>query len=215
MTSILCDFDGTVTKRDVAGMILKEFASDNWLEMERKYRMGEISSREALSRQFGLVQKNKKELLRFVEEFAKLDPSFMDFVEFCQSKKISLALVSEGLDFYIQYLLKKWNLNLVFYANKAQFKKGRIQIDFPFSDDECDLCGNCKLKFVLSLQEKGEKVIYIGDGYSDVCPSEKADTVFAKGDLLKQCKARRISCIEFRDFGDILEKMRTWQRETS
>jgi 2-hydroxy-3-keto-5-methylthiopentenyl-1-phosphate phosphatase len=45
--------------------------------------------------------------------------------------------------------------------------------------------------------------VYVGDGLSDRCPSENADLVFAKGDLLAHCREKHIDCIEFRNFRDV------------
>jgi len=40
--AVLTDFDGTVTKMDISEMILNRFASNQWLEIETRYRNNEI-----------------------------------------------------------------------------------------------------------------------------------------------------------------------------
>ena len=36
-------------------------------------------------------------------------------------------------------------------------------------------------------------IVYVGDGYSDRCPVQYADIVFAKGDLQTYCQEQNIS----------------------
>lgn len=54
-------------------------------------------------------------------------------------------------------------------------------------------------------RRKGRKVIAVGDGYSDQYLAGEADIVFAKRDLLKICKERKIGCIEFESQDDVIE----------
>jgi 2-hydroxy-3-keto-5-methylthiopentenyl-1-phosphate phosphatase len=53
-------------------------------------------------------------------------------------------------------------------------------------------------------------VIYIGDGYTDLCPVQHADLVFATGRLAQECADRKRPFISFQTFFDIeheLEKL--------
>jgi 2-hydroxy-3-keto-5-methylthiopentenyl-1-phosphate phosphatase len=69
------------------------------------------------------------------------------------------------------------------------------------------MCANCKQAHVDSLKEKGYLTVYIGNGYSDRCPSGHADMVFAKDDLLEHCVREKIDCIKFRNFRDVEREM--------
>jgi 2-hydroxy-3-keto-5-methylthiopentenyl-1-phosphate phosphatase len=55
-----------------------------------------------------------------------------------------------------------------------------------------------------------EKIIYIGDGHSDVCPSRCADMVFAKDVLLQTCEeegtTKYRSFHNFREISDYLKE---------
>jgi 2-hydroxy-3-keto-5-methylthiopentenyl-1-phosphate phosphatase len=56
---------------------------------------------------------------------------------------------------------------------------------------------------VQALQDKGECVVYAGDGPPDLEPARFADVVFAKKILLNNCKNEGIKTEVFRDFKDI------------
>jgi 2-hydroxy-3-keto-5-methylthiopentenyl-1-phosphate phosphatase len=49
-------------------------------------------------------------------------------------------------------------------------------------------------------------VVYIGEGYSDRCPSRYADVIFAKDDLLNYCRTENIPCIAWRSFADVQKR---------
>jgi 2-hydroxy-3-keto-5-methylthiopentenyl-1-phosphate phosphatase len=57
------------------------------------------------------------------------------------------------------------------------------------------------------LQKTGCQSVYIGDGYSDTCPAQQADIVFAKSSLLKFCRKHGISAIAFENFSDIIKQI--------
>lgn len=61
---------------------------------------------------------------------------------------------------------------------------------------------------MLKLKEKDSQAVYIGDGYSDVCPATKADVVFAKDTLYEICREKGIQAIAYRNFKDIIIRMK-------
>jgi 2-hydroxy-3-keto-5-methylthiopentenyl-1-phosphate phosphatase len=44
---ILCDFDGTISVRDMGYVLVNQFTSGNWERIDRDFRDGKIGSREA------------------------------------------------------------------------------------------------------------------------------------------------------------------------
>jgi 2-hydroxy-3-keto-5-methylthiopentenyl-1-phosphate phosphatase len=89
------------------------------------------------------------------------------------------------------------------FCNKAIFEDNKVRINFPYPNPKCDKCGNCKTLHLRRLKTKGYYVIYIGDGYSDMCVAKEADFVVAKSHLLDFCRANKISCAPFREFGEV------------
>jgi len=208
--AVLTDFDGTITRTDVAEAILDEFAPETWREIEDLYRDRKIGTRESMARQFALVRAREEDLLRFVDRTALIDETFRDFVAFCKSRGIVLEIVSEGLDFYVRHLLRKWEIDIPVRTNHATFEEGRARIEYPWADATCTLCGTCKLLRLFQLRAVGYRTAYVGNGHSDLCPAIEADLVFAKAELAELCRTEDIDFIPFDRFADVQRSLGAW-----
>ncbi len=208
--AVLTDFDGTVTRTDVAEDILEAFAPPTWWAIEEEHRARKIGTRETMVRQFDLVRASEAEMLRFVDGHVQLDETFPAFVAFCHSRQMPVEIVSEGLDFYLRHLLEKWRIDVPVRTNRAEFEGDRVRIRYPYADPTCNLCGTCKLRRLFDLRVAGFHVTYVGDGHSDLCPAIEADTVFAKKELADLCREEAIDFIPFDTFADVQREMERW-----
>ena len=186
--------------------IVKEFTGGRWWEIEEDYLEGRMGSREALVKQFAHVHTPEDEILDFVDATARLDPHFQTFQDFCKEKGIPLAVVSEGLDFYIGHLFHKFVIEVKVYTNHAVFAGKGISVEFPNSSEDCDSCGTCKRDKVRELAVH-RKVVYIGNGMSDLCAAREADIIFAKDSLSKLLAEEEVEHIVYGDFGDIIREL--------
>ncbi len=209
--AVLSDFDGTITMTDVAEDLLARFAPKEWEEIERLHRARGIGTREAMARQFALVHARREELVEYAKRTARMDPAVPAFLRFCGGRGIPFEIVSEGLDFYLHALIKSWNLDVPVRTNRAVFEDGRVRIEYPFADPTCTLCGTCKLNRVFELRASSYRVVYIGDGDSDLCAAVEADHVFAKRRLAELCDSEEIAYTPFEEFSEIEREMGTWR----
>ena len=139
--AVLTDFDGTVTRTDVAEDILEAFAPSEWWAIEEEHRARKIGTRETMVRQFALVHATRSEILRFVDANVRVDETFPSFVAYCKTRGLPLEIVSEGLDFYLTHLLDKWRITVPVRTNRTAFEEGRVVISYPYADATCNLCG--------------------------------------------------------------------------
>ena len=51
------------------------------------------------------------------------------------------------------------------------------------------------------------KLVFIGDGYSDICAAGQADYLFSKKDLEEYCLSENIDYYSYHTFLDITEKL--------
>ena len=209
--AVLSDFDGTITTTDVAEVLLARFAPGAWEDIERLHRARAIGTRETMARQFALVNAGREELVDYARSTAQMDRGVPGFLRFCRDRAIHFEIVSEGLDFYLDELMKMWDLNVPVRTNHAVFEDGRVRIEYPFADPSCTLCGTCKLDRLFELRVAGYRVVYIGDGDSDLCPAVEADAVFAKDRLAELCEAEGIPYHRFHEFAQIEREMRRWR----
>lgn len=204
----LCDFDGTVSPRDIGAAIAERFSPegaagrigllDDWLA-------GKVGHRELTQAQCALLAVGEDEALAFARTF-RLDPQFAPFVREALARGDAVMIVSEGLDFYVRdHLARAGFADLPWAANRAVFEDGRVRAEFPFADPACDWCGNCKAQHVRRYRGRGFHTVMVGDGTSDRHGAAAADTVLARGSLLEWCRAEGLSHLPFADFGDVAE----------
>jgi 2,3-diketo-5-methylthio-1-phosphopentane phosphatase len=201
---VLVDFDGTIAQNDVGALLFKTFSKAESRKIVSLWLKGEINSRECLQKECELIRISKPDLRKFALS-QKIDEKFPAFVDLCNREKITLAILSDGLDFYIELILKENGLGkLPFYSNLLKFEGRKLTPEFPYFDRGCGRCGNCKRFHLKNLRRPSQKVVYIGDGLSDKCAVTEADFVFAKDDLRRFCEKEDIKHYPFHNFGDII-----------
>ncbi|MBU2534459.1 MAG: HAD-IB family phosphatase, partial [Alphaproteobacteria bacterium] len=130
-TAVFCDFDGTITLRDVGYSIFHHFSGGRNDELLPDWKSGRISSRETLLREAAMSPLTAEQLYAYLDTF-EIDEGFAPFVTRCRESGCELIVVSDGLDLYIHHLLGKYNLtDLPLITNHAFLADGHIQIEFP------------------------------------------------------------------------------------
>jgi 2,3-diketo-5-methylthio-1-phosphopentane phosphatase len=208
MIRVFCDFDGTVCLQDVGEQFFRTFAGEKAEQNIQRLLKGEITMQIWLTELCEAIPSiHQKEFLDFVDQYV-IDPHFTEFVRFCKEQDNPLMILSDGLDAYVKRVLSNAGLNLVpFFANHAEFVGQKLTVSFPYTDAECNLCGNCKRNHILNASADDDIIVYVGDGYSDRCPVRYADLVFAKRQLIKYCQEQNITYFEFNNFGDVQVRM--------
>jgi len=204
---IICDFDGTACSVDMGSKILDRFAGEEWRDIDRAFCTAEIGSRVAYTRIAALLRGSREEMVEYVHTHAVIDPYFADFSLFCRERGYDLKIASDGLDFYIATVLSKYGLaDIEFFSNTATFcPEERLSIGFPHVNLLCGLCGTCKTNILKGYAAGYDRIIYVGDSYSDVCPAKTADLVFAKYILYEKCQKNGTACIPYENFRDVMD----------
>jgi len=203
-TIILSDFDGTITKRDTLVKLLNAYAPASWHKIEKLVKAGKMGSRVALRKEFALFYINKTKYTNFLKKKIKIDPAFKQFLRLIRKKGIKLVILSGGFSLNVKVILKQYKIGRIpFYANDLLFRKNRFEVRYPYPSDGCSKCGNCKKRHLLKFKNKGYYIIYIGDSTTDRCPIKEADLVFAKWELEKYCRKRKIPYIPYNTFKDV------------
>jgi len=202
---VLTDFDGTLSLTDVGYEVLLQFSGRGWDDIDRDYCEGRIGSKDAYARIAAILGGTREEMLRFVAEHTVIDPHFRDFYAFCWQRGIAVKVVSDGLDFYIDFVLRRHGLSdIPYYSNVMTFEEGKPRsIEFPYANESCNRCGTCKSNILESCRDGFGRIAYVGDGYSDLCPAGKADLVFAKGILWTRLSRTQTGVRKYRSFRDV------------
>ena len=205
-----CDFDGTVSVQDATDFVLSRLADPEWLDIERLWQDREIGSGECMRRQISLIRATPEQLDRVLDEVA-IDPIFASFVDFCAARDIPITIVSDGVGYFIKRILSRYGLDhLPVIANRLVVRARSGQPSYglfsPYADQTCvTTAGVCKCQW---LGAYGRERIYVGDGRSDFCVSDKPELVFAKGELAQHCLERGIPFFAYRDFSDVIAGLR-------
>jgi 2,3-diketo-5-methylthio-1-phosphopentane phosphatase len=200
------DFDNTIVPFDVLDDIIKRFSINReWVKLEKEWKAGKIGSRECLQGQLGLVRIQKERFLRYLSKI-RLDPYFGKVLNLLRRNKVKTAILSDDFSYIIKYILKNNGIRRIkVYSNRLKLVKDRFSLGFPHTNRTCALCGHCKRNNLLKNVNGDKMLIYVGDGYSDVCPAQEADVVFAKGNLLRHLQQMRKSCKAIRDLKDVYD----------
>ena len=202
---LYCDFDGTITQQDATDYILSRLADPEWELIEREWKAGQIGSAECMRRQIALIHATPDILDATLDEIV-IDPYFVSFIEFCREHGIAVTIVSDGVDYFIRRILSRVRLeHLPIIANQLIINDGSYLLTSPNASSDCySASGVCKCRVV---ELGGEPRIYVGDGRSDFCVSDKLEIVFAKQSLAVYCAQRSIPYIAYENFSHIIAAM--------
>lgn len=209
---IFSDFDGTITERDVIVMIMEKFAPTEWTEIKNKvlYERS-MTLKDGIEKLFNYIDSIKKnEILDFVRKKVKIRKGFKEFIDFCKIEKIQFNVLTAGLDFFVNEVLKNYLNKLKISCNNANFSLEKIKIDYKYLPKNCSTCGNCplcKIEIIEQYPKEQYTRILIGDSLSDLAASKVVDIVFARSDLIKYLEQDKISYTPFNDFNEVKEKL--------
>jgi len=205
---VLCDFDGTATPYGVVDEILGHFADAAWLELAKAWERQEIGTAQGLPLGFSHVRASRAQMEAMLDTIP-LDPAFPELMSFCQSQGYTFAVVSDGLVWYIRYILACHGIqNVAIYANEIRFNEDGFHLSFPWYSPETPLRGTSKVAIIRHYQNGNSKVVFIGDGQTDIEAAPVADLVYARADLLSYCQAQGIPAIAFSTLRDVLVNWR-------
>jgi 2,3-diketo-5-methylthio-1-phosphopentane phosphatase len=209
MFTVQCDFDDTIVTGNVGKSLLNAFASAKWRAIENLYSKGEITVEETNRREFALLNVTKQTLEEYVFETAELRPGVPEFIQHCASTGLNFSVVSNGVDLYIEPALRSLISSTVeLHSAHGKITENGISISYldPYGIDCQDAF---KLSWLRYFKSQGQKVIYIGDGKSDISASLEADYVIATSSLEDYFRFEGLGYFEFNDFYDVRQAIDT------
>lgn len=207
---VLCDFDGTISLKDVTNAIMDHFTGPGWRDsLLTEYRAGQINHFQIMSGLYGTLKTPLPELLEFSQQATQLRSNFDKLVEFCRAQGYHLAVVSGGVDFYIRQHLPP---DIPFYSYLGQYDEAaqlwRVHLpDWPMVDLTAGQ--DFKVRVLEELRQKyptDTPAVFIGDGRNDGPVAQHADQVFAvRGSYLTKILAKlNKPFTEFEDFAEVV-----------
>jgi 2,3-diketo-5-methylthio-1-phosphopentane phosphatase len=198
------DFDGTISNEDLGDKVFKvlgKFEPYHSQLINKEINIKEYWHKlcDNLNDGVGLDD------IQNIAKQTDYDYYFKDFYDWVKLQNYEIRIVSDGFDIYIDQALKILEINdIEVFSNKFFLQSGSIKPYFYGEQENCFcLCASCKRNVVLNNSEDDDILVYIGDGYSDFCPAEHCDIVFAKKNLAAYCNEKRIPHFPYKNFFDI------------
>ncbi len=206
-TLVQCDFDGTITHQDAGFLMLDAFASGDWRQLLTEYREGKIAVGHFTTQSFGMIKADRQTLLDFIKGKVEIRAGFSELLDYCRRKGFQFVIVSNGLDFYIESILRDIGVeNVEVLAARTEFHPGGVEVKY-IGPEGNQLQSDFKETYTRLFVKEGYRVVYVGNGISDLPPAKQAHHVFATGELLTYCKEININCIPFNNLDDIIKEL--------
>ncbi len=203
--AVLTDFDDTAAEQNVAELLLHRFGDPTWTDIRARFREGEFTLIEYQEIVFRNILADRATMQEYVRNNANLRPYFRELWDYCQGNEIPLAVVSQGLDFYIEVLMEKEGYpQIPVYSVNTDFTWGGITYEYRYMRPGHERQGNSKGLIVEKYRDQGYYIVYVGDGHSDFEAGEMADLLYAHRTLAEECNRKQIPFRPFSDFGDVL-----------
>lgn len=220
---VFTDWDGTVTLHDSNDYLTENlgFGRARRLEINDEILNDIRTFKDGFSEMLRSISTPFPECIEYLLTHVNLDPGFKDFYTWCVSKNISVVVISSGMTPIIKALLG--NLvgptvveDIEIISNSVAINEITGKWEIVYKDPDTGF-GHDKSKSIREYlvrngytKDNMPPLFYCGDGVSDLSAAKETDLLFAKHerDLIIYCKREGISYTEFKDFSDILTKIK-------
>jgi 2-hydroxy-3-keto-5-methylthiopentenyl-1-phosphate phosphatase len=202
---IVCDFDGTISRQDTVDEVLEQLADQRWRVLERQWLANEITAATCMREQIALIDPNKARLDAALDKVA-LDPGFARFLAWGESLGHDISIVSDGVDYFIDRILRRHELGHVPVVANRLVRDRRLRLEQPWLRSGC-AAGSGVCKCAAARAGEAAPLVFIGDGRSDFCLAAKADVLFAKDALAVHAASRGQAFHRFQTFDDITARL--------
>ena len=208
--ALFFDFDNTLTQGDVLDELIERHSpNEAWRDWENAWQRGRLPARECLRLQVENMRVTREALLADVAR-VRIDPVFVDIVDWARLHGVAVRIVSDSFLPLIERILGANGINgIPVFANDLRFAPGgRLIASFPYHDPLSACSANAKARH-LEPQRAGHRIIFAGDGHSDLDAALVADIVFAKSTLANELDARGAAFYPFDTLEPVLAFLET------
>jgi 2,3-diketo-5-methylthio-1-phosphopentane phosphatase len=214
MYHVYCDFDATITVNDIWDKLFKKFGDPHAFKVWEKFNTGEYSAEQCIEEACATVKNADAEVMKAMFINEPLRDGFLEFVKFCSETGLKLTIVSDGFSLYIRLILAHYGIDIPYYANNVELTDaGTLSVEFRHSRESCRFCGACKCGSIVTTSGDEDTIVYIGDGYSDHCPVDISDVVFARDMLTRFCSKQGIPHHPFENFFQVRDILKNYLAE--
>lgn len=196
---LVLDWDGTVTEEDTLNLLVLEFGDPDAFRRAEEALGRSLTLHEVIALEFETVRAPLAEVVEWLLARARVRPGFREL-----ARAHRPLIVSSGFHELIEPLLAREGVELEVRANRVEVTPAGWRVRFR-DRVACPVCGEpCKRATL-----PPDRVVYVGDGYSDRCVALAAERVFARAGLARYLDASGAS---YEPFGDLFDVARGLER---
>jgi HAD superfamily phosphoserine phosphatase-like hydrolase len=193
VTSVVLDWDGTVTEVDSLHLVLERFGDVDVYRRVEDDLGRSLTLHEVIAVEFETVRAPLAEVVEFLLDVVRIRPGFRELV--AQHRPV---VVSAGFHELIEPVLAREGVEVELLANRVEPRPDGWRVRFR-DEAACADCGEACKRAALPPGD----VVYVGDGYSDRCAALRADRIFARDGLARYLEAHGAPYEPFEDLHDV------------
>src|SRR2546422_4475844 len=191
------DFDNTLMQGDILDQLIEKYSpNEAWRDWENAWAQGHLPARDCLRLQVGNMRVSRERLFGDLTR-VRIDPAFAEIVEWAKLRQVGINIVSDSFVPLIRHILRSNGIDgiPVFADNLRFLANDRLVSSFPFYDPACERSANAKARHLMPY--RANRIIFAGDGHSDLDAALAADVVVAKCALANELDARGVASYPF------------------
>jgi 2-hydroxy-3-keto-5-methylthiopentenyl-1-phosphate phosphatase len=199
-TTLVLDFDGTITEVDLLDEISSRFGDPAvFRELDEGLDRGSLTLQEVITREFAPVRAPLGEVVDWVLANARVRPGLPELLARAGKLGWATLILSSGFHELIEPVLRREGVSVEIKANRLDPDPSGWRVLWR-DETVCPVCGEaCKRR---ALPSDG-RLVYVGDGYSDRCAALAADRVFAIKGLARYFGEEGRAYESFDDFHEL------------
>jgi 2-hydroxy-3-keto-5-methylthiopentenyl-1-phosphate phosphatase len=206
--TVFCDFDGTITERDMIVTLCEKFCPPGWERVKDDILSRKKSVKVGVAELFAMIPSSRKnDLIRYGQEIVRWRAGFQAFLEFCKTNGLRFIVCSGGIDFFVEPLMapyKAWIDKI--YSIPGDFSGPTIALRHPYG---CETDGLCKVKVMAEYPDSIH--LLIGDSITDLHGAQHANLVYARNGLKDYLDQEKVSYTPFETFFDVIKSLESFQ----
>src|SRR5690349_16915989 len=184
--ALFFDFDNTLTEGDLLDQLIEAYSpNEAWRDWEHAWATGTLPARDCLRLQVENMRVSRAVLFEHLAQ-VRIDPVFPEIVEWARVHQVPVNIVSDSfLPLITQVLRANGIEGMRVFANDLAFAgPDRLIPSFPYYDAAYARSANAKAHHLSAWH--GRRIVFAGDGHSDLDAALVADVVFAKSTLARE-----------------------------
>lgn len=206
----ITDFDHTVTQKDFYWILLDDYIGQEGIDFYYEWKKSKRIGTEFLNTVFQWKKFSDQERVEALNK-VELDPYMKELLKKLKVQGIEALILSAGFDYYIDYTLRKHQIEGVeVLTNPGSFRNNTFVME-PKEDSPyySPIYGIDKGIVAKAYKERCRTLIFVGDSEPDYYAAQYADVVFAKeGKELDHILTEKgIEHYSFQDFSEVQRKL--------